>query len=303
MTYFLNLRTNSVGGEVSDHVTVLQVDDPNAPVKQIPSQNDRLAGSLADDAMGRNVVLVTHGFNVSQGDGIRCLANWKTLLPLDDSWLFIGVLWPGDSSWLGPLCYPGEGQHAMKSGDLLAQFIDQWLDGAASISFVSHSLGARMVLQTISQMTRDVRQVALMAGAINDDCLVKEYADAAAKVSLIHALASVEDEVLSKAFPLGNLAEGIIDARHPWFEGALGDKGPRRPGPGNLRAPWQIPKEWKFGHGNYLEMDAAQDVAGFPQDIPVPPQSTAPPAPLEGQWRAAWAAEVVANRLRQGLLT
>lgn len=148
--------------------------------------------------LGRNILLVTHGFNVNRDKGYLCISNWINLLvngvnvpppvaapydlpqKLDDSWVCVGVLWPGDSSWLGPLCYPGEGEHAIACGNLLAQFIKDNFAGSNSISFVSHSLGARFLLQTAATLSKvgsalKIRQVAITAGAINDDCLTNEY--------------------------------------------------------------------------------------------------------------------------------
>jgi hypothetical protein len=56
------------------------------------------------------------------------------------------------------------------------------------------------------------------AGAIDDNCLTTEFKAAAAKIGEISVLASKKDEVLSAAFPLGNLVAGIIvagrDASH-----------------------------------------------------------------------------------------
>ncbi len=77
------------------------------------------------------------------------------------------------------LSYPAEPKNAMDAGSMLAPFLDANLQNAASISFVSHSLGARVVLQTISQMKLPVRRLIVMAGAIDDDCLTSEFQDVA----------------------------------------------------------------------------------------------------------------------------
>ena len=58
----------------------------------------------------------------------------------------MGLLWPGDSVWAHGLDYPDEPKIADEAGAMLAKFIDDNFQGAASISFASHSLGARVVL-------------------------------------------------------------------------------------------------------------------------------------------------------------
>ncbi len=294
MTYFLDLRTLSKGGGVQNPV-VKQVSFapgiPDPTVSVVP------ASVLAQEALGSDVIFVAHGFNVSREDGILCLSNWKKLLLLDESYLFVGILWPGDSMWLGALCYPGEGLHAMDSGNRLAIFIDKYLGQAASISFVSHSLGTRVVLQTIASMSTPVQQVALMAGAINDDCLVNEYQQAAQKISKISLLASTQDEVLAKAFPIGNLCEGLVDVGHPYRDAALGRSGPSAMPPGKLQGPLEIPDAWKYGHHHYLEVDPHPNP---PFTLPdgVPPQPTSAPRPANG-WQPAWSAAVVSTRFQE----
>jgi esterase/lipase superfamily enzyme len=210
MTIFLNLRARPAGGEVADQVSPRQV--TVAPATSDVTDIDLPLANLASVVLGKNIILATHGFNVNQLDGYKTLANWSTLLQLDGTWLFIGIVWPGDSSWLGPLCYPGEGKHAIVSGNRLAQFLIDNFAGAHSVSFASHSLGARFILQTVTAINNlqpkfAVQHVSLMAGAINHDCLTAEYAAAAQAIGKISLLASVEDEVLAAAFPIGNVLE------------------------------------------------------------------------------------------------
>ena len=106
---------------------------------------------------GRHVLIATHGFNVNRADGIACLSNWASLLQLPQPSAFVGLLWPGDSVWAHGLDYPEEPKIADEAGALLAAFINANF-GAASISFASHSLGARVVLETISQLSLPVRR-------------------------------------------------------------------------------------------------------------------------------------------------
>lgn len=293
---FLNLRARPAASGVADKVATHDITLDGAHNVRDVSPSVALASSVP----GRNLLLVTHGFNVNQLDGYRNLSNWATLLDLDDSWRAIGVVWAGDSSLLGPASYPGEGEHAIASGNLLAPFIRDNLAGAASISFVSHSLGARFFLQTITVLHKlapglPIRQLVLMAGAINHDCLTAEYATAAKCVTNIAVLASVRDQVLAEAFPVGNIFEGIIDSGHPWFESALGHLGPKTIPPGNPIPGFQIPAEWNYGHGSYLLLaPRCAPPLPLPQRLP---SQTNPAAFLPGH-DSSWSAAFVSSLFR-----
>lgn len=52
---------------------------------------------LAAAALGKNVILATHGFNVNQLDGYRKLSNWNNLLQLDNTWLKVSAQAVGGS--------------------------------------------------------------------------------------------------------------------------------------------------------------------------------------------------------------
>jgi Alpha/beta hydrolase of unknown function (DUF900) len=295
---FFNLRLRPSGDGVADHVAVhdITLDAAHNVVQDAPVSIAALASAVA----GKNLLVITHGFNVNQLDGYRNLSNWSSLLDLDDTWSVVGVVWPGDSSLIGPLSYPGEGQHAMSAGNVLAPFIRDNLAGAASISFVSHSLGARFFLQTITVLHRlapglPIRQIVLMAGAINHDCLTAEYAVAANSITNIAVLASTRDEVLSAAFPIGNLLEGIIDFRHPWFESALGHLGPKTIPPGKAIPGFQIPALWDYGHGSYLLL-APRCVPALPLPQRLPPQIN-PESFLPGH-DSSWSAAFVSSLFR-----
>jgi pimeloyl-ACP methyl ester carboxylesterase len=158
---------------------------------------------------------------------------------------------------------------AGRLGALLAPYLDENLTVAASLSMVSHSLGARVVLATAEHLTMRVRRLVLMAGAVDNNCLTGEFAEAAAKVDSISVLASRKDTVLSEIFPLGNLIAGILDEGHPWFRAALGHRGPARPWPGNFRPPFEIPDGWEYRHSSYLKIDPPPlQVPGLPVVVP-----------------------------------
>ena len=123
---------------------------------------------------------------------------------------------------------------------------------AESISFASHSLGARLVLEALVHLDRRERMVCLMAGAINRDCLLTEYAFATNMADQIFILASHNDSVLRVAFQIGDPISNVLDHDHGFFQKALGYDGPPSPADAPVVPPWQIPDAANYGHGSYL---------------------------------------------------
>jgi pimeloyl-ACP methyl ester carboxylesterase len=289
MTQFLDLRIQPVGGSLATAVSINQG-------TSISNYTGLSLNNLLDSIQGRHLLIASHGFNVNRSDGIDCLSNWESLLQLPQPYsAFVGLLWPGDSVWAHGLDYPDEPKVADEAGKLAAAFIDAHFHGAASISFASHSLGARVVLETISQLSLPVRRLILMAPAIDDNCLTTEFQAVAAKVGAISVLASKEDSVLSAAFPLGNLIAGIIAAGHPWWHAALGHCGPIKPWPANFQSPFELPDDWEFKHGNYLQIDKPQP-GPLTLPVDVPPQGT--PPPTSNGWQEAFSSAFASTRFQ-----
>ena len=287
MTQFLDLRLAPVGGGLAASVGIRQ-STGGAYLSVSPSD-------LLNSIRGRHLLLATHGFNVNRVDAIACLSNWESLLQLPESSAFLGVLWPGDSIWAHGLDYPDEPKIADDAGSLLAGFIDANFQQAASISFASHSLGARVVLATISHLSLPVRRLMLMAPAIDDNCLTTEFKALATKINVLSVLASKKDEVLSVCFPLGNWIAGILAEGHPWWRAALGHCGPAKPWPANFHPPFEIPDNWKFEHGNYLQINHPPH-SNLPLPVDVPPQGS---PPLVGiGWQEEFSAAFASTRFR-----
>jgi len=290
MTRFLDCRMNPVGGELATSVAVCQGTN-------LADYTGLALSDLLDAIRGQHVLIATHGFNVNRADGIACLSNWEGLLQLPPSSVFVGLLWPGDSVWAHGLDYPGEPKVADEAGALLGPFIDATFAGAGSVSFASHSLGARVVLETITNMQGAVRRLTLMAGAVDDDCLTSEFQAAVANVEQVSILSSKKDEVLSFCFPAGNFFGGIFAAGHPWWRGALGHGGPTQPLPANVLAPFAIPENWNYQHSNYLEI-TPPPAPVLPVPTNVPPNGAAYPANQAAGWSAAFSAAFVSTRFR-----
>jgi pimeloyl-ACP methyl ester carboxylesterase len=287
MTRFLDVRLSSVGGDLAAEVAIHQ----GTGIGNYQSSSHlEFLGSI----QGRHVLIATHGFNVDRAAGIACLTNWERLLQLAQPSVFVGLLWPGDSIWLHGLEYPEAARVASDAGYLIARFLDANFESAASISLASHSLGALVMLATAAKMDRKVRRAILMAAAIDNDCLTAEFQAAAARIEEISVLASLQDQVLSAAFPVGNFFAGILAAGHPWWRAALGRAGPSRPWPSNLRAPFEIPDNWNFGHGDYLQLDPPSSFIMAPTDVP--PNGSDKPG--VNDWQAAWTAAFASTRFR-----
>jgi esterase/lipase superfamily enzyme len=252
VTLFLNFRAQSVGGPVIDPY-VLQGDPLAAPD---PTQAGLAAMGWPDVArlaQGKDVLFVAHGFNVNYVDGMLSAARLDQALGLGPDALFLGVLWPGDF-WLPVVNYPFEGDVAIDCGRRLAKFCADWFADAASLSFASHSLGARVVLEAVKalQAPLKAKTVCVTAGAVNSDCLAAEYAAALANTAQnVTSLSSVGDHVLQLAFPLGDLVAVLLDDDHTPFTPALGYWGPKAPVPAGVRKT-KIPPGLAYDHGNYM---------------------------------------------------
>jgi hypothetical protein len=220
--FFLNFRHDRRAGSVRDKPLILEGDGlatVDFPVR---------ASFPPDQIAGKEVVFATHGFNVDYVDGVHSLARLNRDLNLPSSFTFVGVLWPGDW-WIPVINYPAEADDAVQCGRNLATFIAKNLSLAADLSFVSHSLGARVVLEAVKNLKgRTAREVCVLAAAADDDCLTSRQYDAAReKAKRISVLASKGDWVLQLAYPAGDFISDIFYDDDSPFREALGYHGPR----------------------------------------------------------------------------
>jgi hypothetical protein len=269
VTRFLTLRTQDRAGSVQPPQAV-DCDPANTPLGYALVADDEVARWIA----GRDVVLAIHGFNVPRPHGVGSLAALEAGLNLPPNYRFFGVLWPGDF-WLPVVDYPWEAAHAVTSGRHIAAYCNRVFPGANSISFISHSLGGRVLLEAVQNMDKQVTQVCIAAGAMDDDCLAGQYLVAAQNAGRISVLSSLQDKVLQLAYPAGDFISDVLlgDNDSPW-EAALGRAGPKSPfAPPVFEEP--IPPDAGFDHKGYDHGDY------FPPSEPIVPP---PPDP---KWRHA----------------
>src|SRR5450432_2033720 len=98
MTLFVNLRASENGGIVAAEASAWDYDDAGGA--SLVSAQD-----FAERVAGRQLLLAAHGFNVDQQGGLRALSMWGRCCELPGSFLFVGVLWPGDSALLPVIDY------------------------------------------------------------------------------------------------------------------------------------------------------------------------------------------------------
>lgn len=234
-------------------------------------------GTLDQLRLETRVTVLLHGFNVNRPEGRQSLLKLADMLASVSTGSLLAVLWPGDH-WLGPLSYSFEGRDADDTAFELSRYLNDNLLTGAEISYIAHSLGCRVVMETIKRlafMGRDVGQVCLMAAAMDDDSLSapKVYKHAGSQAQRVASLSSKKDKVLRFAYPAGDLLQAFLfwrDSRGL----ALGYHGPRKhrrsstPVPANVLDE-RIQKNRKVGHGDYLpdpspsqEQQAAARFAG-----------------------------------------
>jgi hypothetical protein len=212
----ISVRVRAVGGGVAGSVT------------PAPSGPDRLQGK-------RHVVLFVHGFNNTEAAARESYQRAFSNV-LDPVGYFF---WPGDiRAWvaISALSYPWQIKHALTSAQRLADYLTGLLGPErtpAAVTFICHSLGARLVLEAVRLALADgrrwpeVRLLCLMAAAVPLDLVEAGQAlEAAARHARSLAIFySRADQVLHLAFPPGE------EAAYPWIEHKLYHRALGRFGP------------------------------------------------------------------------
>ncbi len=244
MKYLLSFRIKNKGG-------------PVVPGRLIAEPGLGTHESLQVES---KIMLLVHGFNVNLADGKTGLLTLADMLPSAGTDGIVAVLWPGDH-WLGPLSYSFEGRDADDTAFELARFLHDTLRPDAEISIVGHSLGCRVIMETIKRLNalgREANQVCLMAPAIDDDSLSgpDEYLQETNGVQRVAAMSSRKDRVLKFTYPAGDLLQAFLFWRESG-DYALGYHGPRKHKKSGTVVPTnildlRIAKGKDVDHGDYV---------------------------------------------------
>lgn len=212
------------------------------------------------DLLGESRLLfLVHGYDWCEQKGRDSLMRLSNVLQLTNStWATVAVLWPGDHG-LGKISYSFEGRDADDTAASLARFIDCSTAPDAPVSFLAHSLGCRVALETAKALEgRPVQEVCLFAAAVDADSLAdpRAYLDVTSSEQLqrVTVLSSRKDRTLKFAYPAGDLLQAFLFWKDN-FGLALGLRGPRDHRSTTVPASVYgvgIPKKQNVGHGDYF---------------------------------------------------
>lgn len=196
----------------------------------------------------KECLVLVHGFNNHAGEAAIAYKGFRLseceyfddLNPQILEKLLGDTFWPGDAKWPGPVdwvdfvVYPAAVGTAKAAGPALATLI-QRLVQIERIHFIGHSLGCRVVLETLRFLRGNgfplakVGGVCLMAAAVPVDMVEADgkFASLLDDLSMVGktvlVMHSTKDTVLHFAFPPGQTAAGQGEG---WFPTALGRFGP-----------------------------------------------------------------------------
>jgi hypothetical protein len=195
----------------------------------------------------REAVVLVHGYNNHYGEAATAYFGFRRRQYDADTQIQAGSLermlvdmfWPGDGDWgiADPgdfLIYPFAVGRARDISVLLARAF-QAMPQLLRLDFLGHSLGCRVVLETIRELmglgAQRVGRVCLMAAAVPVFKVESggDLADAIAGAQRVLVLYSEKDAVLRWAFRAG---QTVASGREGFMPVALGAKGPPRTMPG-----------------------------------------------------------------------
>ena len=207
--------------------------------------------AVGQSLRGKHVCFTVHGFNVDRDDGATGFGTHAQECGLGGALLsltpqvnlytagvdiVIPVLWAGD--WYLPINYPFLLPDIRLTGKYFADLITSGIWPIHEISFLTHSMGVRVVMETIQQATQmattagkrlpRINTAIFTAPAVSDQIFDDpDYADSVNIVRNFVVVSSKADTILSQAFPAGNAVEQQLWANDPGADEALGRYGPR----------------------------------------------------------------------------
>jgi hypothetical protein len=224
---------------------------------------------VPDVFRNQRVCFVIHGFNTNVDHGVKAggpmSQEYEGLGPLglamSGADIVVTVLWPGDGligwSWFTALA------HTKTVGARFADFLTSSAFTGSEVSFISHSLGARVVLETVAQTSRRTSRIrfdtaVLTAAAVDDTALDDErLAAGSAALRRIVILSSVADGVLKVFFTAGAAVESALWNDYDTDLRALGRYGPafKADSASPAKTEWyDILSSEGQDHGDYLPM-------------------------------------------------
>lgn len=242
-----------------------------------------LEGSAAGGRRTECLVLV-HGFNNHAGEAAAAYLGFRGIQREHNPQLTAEALeclladayWPGDARWAGPvdwldfLVYPAAVHTAVEAGPALAQLLRALqAQGLLRVSLVGHSLGCRVVLETVRDLLDHggpaLGRIALMAAAVPVEMVSAQgqfetvFQRLQAQGVQVQVLHSSSDWVLRGAFPPGQALAGPSEASIR----ALGLKGPppSMPGVGGSVTACPVPEAGHSDYWGHERSEAASVVA------------------------------------------
>ena len=199
----------------------------NYPDPSQPSRYETLdIKSLLETATNQHICILVHGFNNTMDSVLGAYAELHTgmrrtgVAGPDGYGLVIGFAWPG---WTSAPGFLAARPSANRAGAYLRQLVNDLRPVALSIDIQTHSLGARVALTALKKpRTVFVDNLLLSAAAVdytvfNGGSEFHKSLESCNRCMVYH---SRRDAVLKKAFPIGDMADGI--------KKALGLSGPKR---------------------------------------------------------------------------
>jgi hypothetical protein len=215
MKYILNFRDSKNAGAVNSGVF----------------ETGNGLGTEDDINFEEELIFLVHGFNINEDTGKRSLDDMINSLSISGKKVgFVSILWPGDH-WAKPVNYIFENRDADDTALNLSRKIAEILKKDIEISFIAHSLGSRVVMQTIKYLeARDIfiKKIFLLAAAIDDFSLsaIKFYNSAAKQAEKVHVVWSRKDKVLRWAYPAADFLQSFLFMDDD-IGLALGSRGPK----------------------------------------------------------------------------
>ncbi len=186
------------------------------------SQNE-----LVERVRGKRILILIHGYNNEMpavldayGKVVEMMGLSHLLAPDPGGYdMVLGYAWPGGWS---SLSFPLAVIRADKSAKRFRETVQALQLAAATVDVQTHSLGARVALEALDGDKITLRNLYLLAAAIDDETVEKgeDYYNGAQRCSHVYVLHSENDPVLKTAYRIGDI---------PDFDRALGWKGPQRP--------------------------------------------------------------------------